>query len=456
MRTNLQKLIIYELNEVPIKVLKKYIKIFPHSNFAYICKKGVLKNTYTTDDGELHPWSTWPTVHRGVNNKIHNIRFINQNLNSAKKWPPIWEVLIENEKSIGIFGSLQSYPPIKNRFVSFYLPDTFAPDIDAYPKVLEIFQDFNLSLTEKNKAISRTISSKEIYKFLKLIVLGTFRFKTILKVFNQVIYEIFDKRNKTLRSLLQPILGFDIYIKMLEKKKPEFSTFFTNHVAGIMHRYWRYTFPEDFGDKINNDNFHLESINKAMHIADNQIGELIKFSKSHNYDLWILSSMGQEAIKREDDFPEIYVGSIGKIIKAIGLNQKHYQLLPAMQPDLCINCKDKKSKTKLLENLKQIKDKNGKLIFIPRYVNDGNSINISIKHSYHAFKTKKFFIKGETFTAKDLDIEFVKRDIGTGYHCREGIFICYGKKSNDIFKSYGSKNINTKDFFNKVKRYFEI
>ena len=83
-----------------------------------------------------------------------------------------------------------------------------------------------------------------------------------------------------------------------------------------MHRYWRYTFPEDFGDKKNKDNFHLESINKAMHIADNQIGQLIKFSKSHNYDLWILSSMGQKAIK-EDDFPEIYVKVLRKLLKLL-------------------------------------------------------------------------------------------------------------------------------------------
>ena len=36
------------------------------------------------DEGELHPWSTWPTVHRGVNNNLHKIRFINQDLKKCK------------------------------------------------------------------------------------------------------------------------------------------------------------------------------------------------------------------------------------------------------------------------------------------------------------------------------------------------------------------------------------
>ena len=48
---------------------------------------------FTEDDGELHPWSTWPTVLRGVNNNIHNIRFINQDLRCSKFYKPIWEIL---------------------------------------------------------------------------------------------------------------------------------------------------------------------------------------------------------------------------------------------------------------------------------------------------------------------------------------------------------------------------
>ena len=34
-----------------------------------------------------------------------------------------------------------------------------------------------------------------------------------------------------------------------------------------------------------------------MEIVDNQVGQLIKFCDINNYELWIISSMGQEAIK---------------------------------------------------------------------------------------------------------------------------------------------------------------
>ena len=79
---------------------------------AKIIKEGSFLETYTSDQEELHPWSTWPTVYRGVNNKLHNIRYINQDLTSAdKKYPPVWQILEKNNIDIGIFGTLQSYPP---------------------------------------------------------------------------------------------------------------------------------------------------------------------------------------------------------------------------------------------------------------------------------------------------------------------------------------------------------
>lgn len=442
---------------MPLKVLEKFVLDNPDSSFSFLIKNGILKETNTSDEAELHPWSTWPTVHRGVNNKIHQIKFINQSLDYAKKWPPIWEELIQKKISIGIFGSLQSYPPIKNDFVKFYLPDTFSPSCEAIPKKLEDFQDFNLKLTAKNKAISRSISFRDYINFIKLIITGNFKMKSIFKVIKHVILEIINKKNKTLRSLLQPILGFDIYLKLLKKEKPDFSTFFTNHVAGVMHRYWKYSFPEDFQDsKDIRNNFHKNSIDKSMQIADHQINELIKFCDKNNYELWIISSMGQEAIKRDDNFPEIYVDKIRKIIQAIGLNYQNYKLLPAMQPDLCISCKDRISLVNLEKKIINIEDAEGNTIFQPRYKNDGNSLNISIKHSLIAYQTKNFFIKGRLYKDYELNIEFVKRDVGTGYHSKEGIYIGYGKKSNLLFKSHNSEKIDTRNFFNKVKEYFCI
>ena len=160
------KLIIYELNEVPKKIILDFIKKRPKSTLAKIIKEGIFLDTYTTDEEELHPWSTWPTVYRGVNNKLHNIKYINQDLTVAnKKYPPIWDILNQNNIDIGIFGTLQSFPPIKTKNYSFYVPDTFSPEIFTHPSYLNSFQAFNLQLAKENKAKSKGISLNAFYLF---------------------------------------------------------------------------------------------------------------------------------------------------------------------------------------------------------------------------------------------------------------------------------------------------
>ena len=81
-------IILYELNEVPRALIEKYIQLRPKSTIAEILNHSNLFDTFTHDVGELHPWTTWPTIHRGVNNNLHNIQFINQELKINNKYPP--------------------------------------------------------------------------------------------------------------------------------------------------------------------------------------------------------------------------------------------------------------------------------------------------------------------------------------------------------------------------------
>ena len=133
---------------------------------------------------------------------------------------------------------------------------------------------------------------------------------------------------------MQAILSFDVYEKYLLKEKPEFTTYFTNHVAGMMHRYWDNLFnPKTISRE---SLFNRNSIIEAMDISDRHIGKLLKISKSHNYDLMILSSMGQDSIDWKDWVPELFINDIKKLIKVLNLEINNYKLLPAMHPDLCM------------------------------------------------------------------------------------------------------------------------
>lgn len=116
--------LVYELNEVPWRVVDWYVARNPHSHLAQLLQRSSKFTTVTPDDGELHPWTTWPTLHQGVTNAVHNISFINQSLSQAQAYPPVWQTLKEAGKRVGAFGSLQSYSPPSDGGYDFYVPDT--------------------------------------------------------------------------------------------------------------------------------------------------------------------------------------------------------------------------------------------------------------------------------------------------------------------------------------------
>ena len=455
----MKRLIIYELNEVPPRLLKKYIQKNPKSSLANIFNNGTYKVTTTRDDGELHPWSTWPTVHRGTPNFLHNIRYINQDLKLANEnYPPFWVDLAASGIEIGIFGSLQSYPPIYHNSFKFYLPDTFAPDSEAFPKEIKYFQEFNLKLAGSNKAIAGKFDIRSLRMFLKLIRLKIIGPISCFKTLIHLLKEMINYRYKTRRSLIQPILGFDVFWGHYLKYQPNVATFFTNHVAGMMHRYWESTFPEDFDiPKENIDKFHAKSIYKAMDIADRQLAKLVNYCDRNSANLLILSSMGQQAIDWGDYLPEIFLSDPSKFLKILDLPIKEYKLLPAMQPDIVFDCKYKSSLERLINLTSKLVDKEGNIIIKLKYEPVGLRVNFSLGRETIAMtKNKKIYnpILNKFCNFNEYGLELIKRDKGTAYHCPKGILLAYGTNSSH-FNFCDLDEVDTCDIKPKILEFFD-
>ncbi len=462
MTFNGKGIIFYELNEVPKKIVETYIELKPKSTISKIINRCNLIETYNHDQGELHPWTTWPTLHRGVNNNLHKIQFINQELDKSIniKYPPIWDILQKNKISVGVFGSLQSFPPIRSKYVKYYLPDTFAPSFNALPAELENFQKFNLSLCKDNKAIANSIKSKQYFYFLQLILSNSISINSSVKTFNQVISEIFMKKNKSRRPLLQPILNFDLFIKYLKKEKPNFTTYFTNHVAGMLHRYWVYLYNNDLNvDKDFHDDFYKYSIIKAMDIVDRQLEKLIKVSDKYNYNIVIASSMGQKARDSISQNQDIILNNFSKLLYSLRLNPRDYSELPAMQPDVCIKCANKKSLNTLRSKIKKITDFNNTEIILERYQPVELNLNISLKMTRKISTDSKIKIFDKEKNLNDAGLKMINRDPGTGYHCPEGTLLTYGDKTFvDLFNNLIKNNeiIDTTKITPLILNYFEI
>lgn len=420
-------LIVYELNEVPWRIVDWYVGQRPLSNLASILTRSLTYTTVTHDSGELHPWSTWPTVHRGVYNDQHQIRFLNQDLSIAKAFPPIWEILSAKGFKVGVFGSLQSYPAPSSGAYSFYVPDTFARSPETWPARYAAFQRINLKQTASDAAVPAKVRVGEIMiDAARLPFIGVSA-TTFAKLAMQLRNERKDPQYRARRPMLQAPLAFDVFLNAYRKTKPQFATFFTNHVAGAMHRYWRYVFPNDLGlaNTSPGDQFKRETVLAAMDIADEQIGKLAKLALRDGGSLLIMSSMGQEAIKRSPYRGELRVTDARKLADAIGFRQPFRANL-AMQPDFNFEFDSEQGAQKFIDRAMGLRDQEGMPIWF-RERRQGASVNLALRPPPSVIENEAVaFDHGgtsSTISIADLGIEKIYRDPGTGYHQPNGIMI---------------------------------
>jgi hypothetical protein len=285
---------------------------------------------------------------------------------------------------------------------------------------------------------------------LDCIINSSISIKSIIKILIQVFQEKIHKQFKKRRSLIQPQLSFDLYCKNLKKYKPQFSTFFTNHIAGMMHYYWFDVFPNDFKKSQREINlFNKKSVIKALDIADKQIGSLMKFAKENSYELWVASSMGQKAIERKKSH-RLFIRDFSKTLNFLQLKKKNYKLLPSMYPDINIESDSEEKTNQLINEFLELKFLNNEKLFNVRYRKNNNKVNLIYGTNP---KRENFFIyKNKKFHFSALGLDYGSEQIGTGYHCPNGILLTNGEKSSNIFKNKDS--IDTKMIFSKILEFF--
>jgi hypothetical protein len=454
------KIIFFELNEVPYKIIHHFCKLYPESNLAKLAATGRKYETYSEDQGHLSPWVTWPTLHRGVTNDRHFISDFGQNLHEQdKEYPTIWNILAKQGVKVGLFGSLHTYPlPGDVENFSFYVPDTFAAGSECFPKKLEVFQKFNLSMArDSTRVVNTKIPAKEAMQFLlKLPDLG-FRFKTATDLLSQMVEERVNKWKVVRRRAYQSVIGFEIFYKQLVTKRPDFATFFTNHVASSQHRYWAAAFPEEY-DNLEMGRDWIETYNGeivyTMKKADEMIGRLMKFIDGNpEYSLWILSSMGQEAVEAKEIYTNLFITNGKKFMDNFNLGSGNYELRPSMMPqfNVQIHVDRRKEFEEKVETLRISEEK-------INYRNKGEGVYcLDVGLNNVEESQVKIELMGQDIPLHLSGLENIKiqdRCGATAYHIPQGSLLIYPSLNGS--KDKGIPTISTTDIAPAILNNYNI
>ncbi len=447
------KIVLYELNEISYKLFLDYSRKYKKSSMAKFLSEGVLLKTTCKDEGELHPWTSWPTLHMGVSAKKHNYRYLNQDKHTNDLYPPIWDLAVRDGFNIGIFGLLQSKINQKNKNkYKFFIPDTFNITEKCIPESLNSYQRLNTFFVSRLRSKKGSLGLEILKIFQKNIIDKNLSFKSIIKITTQLISELFNKSNSFYRTIVQHDISSFLFNKLLKRHKPDLAAFFTNHLAASMHRYLKYS---DLNNKIFRiANIKKDAVLKGLNAADTEIGQLFNFAKNNGYEIALASSIGQEII--EPSFYESYlIYDFEKFIKKVSNDEYKVLLLPGMYPDYILKFEKRSELEKFLLKIKIIKTKDDQTIFGYQYLNSGElTINLKFVHHINIISNKNksdsntkisnhLFIDNILYKLDDLGIKVFKRGDASAYHIPEGVF-CITNFSGKT-KKIISSNMNTSD-----------
>lgn len=454
----MHKIILFELNEVPVKILNQYIKLRPKSALASLVKESRKFESFTENKGHLSPWNTWPTLHRGVTNEKHFIHDFGQNLHEVdKEYAPIWELLSQQGISVGMFGSLHSYPlPEQLNNYKFYVPDVFASGPECHPKSIEVFQNFNLTLSRESiRNVSKRTPVLDGLKLMANIHNLGFKLGTLGSTAGQIIEEKLNPWKTVRRRTYQSVLAFDVFMKQLNDKKPDFVTYFTNHVASSMHRFWAAAFPEEYKE-LPYDQDWLQTYQKeilfTMDATDKMISRLVKFlEKNTDYKLVITSSMGQDAVEPKAVHTSLFIKDADKFMSQLGISKDAYRVKPAMFPQFNIELLS--SSDKFEDSLKELKIQ-GEPISFRQF---DRVFSLDFGHQLSSNNEKEISLRNQHYAVDELGLENVQIEDRCGssaYHIPEGIFLVYHPSFKEENPAY--RPINTVDVVPMLMKNFGL
>lgn len=388
-----------------------------------------------------------------------------------REFPPVWNILAESGISTGIFGSLHTHPlPQQMENYAFYVPDVFAAGPECFPEKVGAYQQWNLKMS---RGSARNVSSgfplTETARFLgSLPGLGV-RPGTLANIGMHLVDERRQNWKKIRRRSQQVVIAFDVFMKQLNRTKPAFSTFFTNHVASSMHRYWAAKYPDDY-DRFGYshdwlDTYHHE-IDWTMGRFDQMLDRILQFlAKEPDYELWVASSMGQAATTAEKPAKfQTYLFDPNQFMRYFGFRQDDYLIKPAMAPRHIIKIKDKRRYVEFAERTCDIV-----VAHVDKHsLAPGENCTVKVKNLENGvFMIRAPVIQnhsGEMLRVDGVDVRF--SDLGfsnnkindqtaqTAYHIPEGSLLIYSPACD--YSQLGCQSISSIDIAPSILQNFGV
>ncbi|MEX2139917.1 MAG: alkaline phosphatase family protein [Pirellulales bacterium] len=318
LRNNGRKVLLIELNEITWRFVDPLLKKGVLPTFARFIETGVRGSPVATEDANnLDPWISWTSLYTGRRQEQHGVRFLEQPPETVTG-PRIWELVADAGKSIGVFGSIMSWPPRKG-VKGFWVPSTFSPNGETCPAELQPIQELNLSATRAHSPLAseQKVTRLGLVRALKKLGL---RWSTLGRIAAFFVRTRLRPHRKWEKVCLQPLVNLDFFERLYRTHRPDFATFHSNHVAHYQHRYWRAADPTPFFTEPSDEELRKygAAVEYSYRVADEVLARLWALADKDTVVI-VASGLGQQPYVVEEFKEGRQVVRIRDIHQIIGL-----------------------------------------------------------------------------------------------------------------------------------------
>ena len=318
-----RRVILVEMNEITWRLIDPLLATGKLPAFADFLRHGTKASPIAPEvPPNLDPWISWTTVYTGRPQSEHGVRFLEQPPESVTG-PRIWELAADAGKTIGVYGSIMSWPPRKH-VLGFWVPSTFSPSPETVPATLQPIQDLNLSHTRAHSPVlgaqKKPGTLMTVYRLWQLGL----RCRTLLRVAGSLARWLVRPHRKWEKVSLQQVINLDFFEHLYKQYQPDLATFHTNHVAHYQHRYWRSMDPAPFLIKptATEQQRFGKAIEFGYQIADEALQRIWEFA-GPNTVVIVASGLGQQPYV-DEAFPDgrkvVRIRDINQILALCGIS----------------------------------------------------------------------------------------------------------------------------------------
>lgn len=339
-------LVVVGLNEINFDYINAYIKQGKLPFLKQLLNENKLIQTTSEKEHRLlEPWIQWVTVQTGKSYAEHQVLRLGD-ITNRKDLTQIFEKVEKKGRSVGAVSPFNADNRLQN--ANFFVPDPWT----------ETRVNGNWLVSRLSEAISQAVNdnaqSKLSIKSISAILLSFLFFVPLSRIFSHYFKLALNKNKAGTKAIILDSLLSDVFIKLLKRKKTEFSWLFLNSGAHIQHHYLFNSAIYE-GD-LKNPSWYCEEGHDPLLSILEEYDRVLALINKQNVRLLILTGLHQQPHKHMTFYWRLKAHEA--FIKKIKI-QNTTKLLPRMSRDFLVefaNEFDSKAAEDILTSFKSTKD----------------------------------------------------------------------------------------------------